>query len=55
VKKSIETNLLRQKQRDVANEFIEKIKAEAKIEIFLSEEKPKEETKKEDEEKKERK
>ncbi|HEC78457.1 MAG TPA: hypothetical protein ENI34_04855 [candidate division WOR-3 bacterium] len=55
VKKSIETNLLRQKQRDVANEFIEKIKAEAKIEIFLSEEKPKEETKKEDEEKKENK
>ncbi len=52
-KSKIEWNLKRQKQIDLANKYLEKIKNEAKIEIFLppEEEKPKEDTLKPEEEK----
>ncbi len=42
VKASIEMNLKRERQRKVADEFLNKIKQEADIKIFLPEEKPEE-------------
>jgi len=48
VKASIEMNLKREKQRKVADEFLEKIKKEANIKIMLPEEKKEEEKPKEE-------
>lgn len=48
VGKNIETGLLRQKQREVADAFLAKVREEAEIEIFLSEPEKEGETKEEE-------
>ncbi len=48
VREQIETRLLRQKQREVADTFLAKIKEEAEIKIFLSEQEPEEEIQQEE-------
>jgi len=48
---NIEANLLREKQRNLANSFIERIREQAKIEIFLSKPEPIEEPREEESDK----